>query len=118
MVERGARERLGPVLTSIAATALVMLPFAIAGDIPGLEIVHPMAIAILGGLVSTMLLTLFVLPTLYLRFGAGARPSVSPEEEIMHRVGRHRAGAGRPSGRGRQGARGGGEGIREGPPAG
>ena len=85
LIERGTRERLGPVLTSIAATALVMLPFAIAGDIPGLEIVHPMAIVILGGLVTTTLLALFVLPTLYLRFGAGGRPNVSPEEEIMHR---------------------------------
>ena len=86
LVERGARERLGPVLTSIAGAALVMLPFVIAGDIPGLEIVHPMAIVILGGLFTTTLLSLFVLPALYLRFGAGARPRVSPEEEIMHRL--------------------------------
>ena len=45
-----------------------------------------MAIVILGGLVTTTLLALFVLPTLYLRFGAGGRPNVSPEEEIMHRL--------------------------------
>ena len=117
LVERGARERLGPVLTSIAATALVMLPFVIAGDIPGLEIVHPMAIVILGGLVTTTLLSLFVLPALYLRFGAGARPSVSPEEEIMHRLagiepvpaGTAAKAVGAPEGDG--------EGIRERPPA-
>jgi CzcA family heavy metal efflux pump len=80
LVERGARERLGPILTSAAGVALVMLPFVIAGAIPGLEIVHPMAVVILGGLLTATLSSLFVLPALYLR----AVP-VSPEEELMQR---------------------------------
>jgi Cu/Ag efflux pump CusA len=84
LVERGARERLAPILTSAAATALVMLPFVIAGTMPGLEIVHPMAVVILGGLVTATLLSLFVLPALYLRFG-GRAPTLSPEEELMQR---------------------------------
>jgi CzcA family heavy metal efflux pump len=84
LVERGARERLVPVLTSASATAVVMLPFAIAGAMPGLEIVHPMAIVVLGGLVTATLLSLFVLPALYLRFG-GRQPTVSPEEVLMQR---------------------------------
>jgi Cu/Ag efflux pump CusA len=118
LIERGARERLGPGLASIAATALVMVPFAIAGDIPGLEVVHPMAIVILGGLVTTALLALFALPTLYLRFGAGGRPSVSPEEEIMHRsAGIEPIPAGPPAGVASVPA-GNGEGIRDRPPAG
>jgi CzcA family heavy metal efflux pump len=83
-VEHGARERFTPILTSAVATAAVMLPFVIAGTRPGLEVVHPMAVVILGGLVTSTLLALFVLPALYLRFG-GRRPAVSPEEELMRR---------------------------------
>jgi CzcA family heavy metal efflux pump len=85
LVERGARERLAPILTSAAAIALVMLPFVIAGNMPGLEVIHPMAIVILGGLVTTTLLSLFVLPTLYLRYAAGKEPGTAPEDELMHR---------------------------------
>jgi predicted exporter len=51
---------------------------------PGLEIVHPMAVVILGGLVTATLLSLFVLPALYLRFG-GRAAKLSPEEELMQR---------------------------------
>jgi CzcA family heavy metal efflux pump len=84
LVERGARERLAPIATTAAATAAVMLPFVIAGTMPGLEVVHPMAVVVLGGLVTSTLLSLFVLPALFLRFGGGA-PKLSPEEELMHR---------------------------------
>jgi CzcA family heavy metal efflux pump len=74
LVRRGALERFAPTLTVAVATAAVMLPFVIMGSVAGLEIVTPMAIVILGGLLTTMLLSLFVLPVLYLRFGAGAQP--------------------------------------------
>ena len=84
LVERGARDRFGPILTSAAAIAAVTLPFVIVGNEAGLEIVHPMAVVILGGLVSATALSLFVLPALYLRFG-GRAPAVSPEEELMQR---------------------------------
>jgi Cu/Ag efflux pump CusA len=84
LVERGARDRLAPILTSAVATAVVMLPFVIAGTRPGLEVVHPMAVVILGGLVTSTLLALFVLPALYLRYG-GRPPVASPEEELMRR---------------------------------
>jgi len=56
------------------ATAAAVLPFVIMGNIAGLEIVNPMAIVLLGGLITSTLLSLFVLPVLYLRFGAGAQP--------------------------------------------
>jgi CzcA family heavy metal efflux pump len=84
LVERGARERLAPILTTTAATAAAMLPFVIAGTMPGLEVVHPMAVVVLGGLVSSALLSLFVLPALFLRFG-GAEPKASPEDELLQR---------------------------------
>jgi CzcA family heavy metal efflux pump len=84
LVERGAQERLRPVLTSAAGVAVAMLPFTLAGTPPGLEIVHPMALVVLGGLVSATLVSLFLLPALYLRFGA-RQPKLSPEEELMQR---------------------------------
>ncbi len=49
-------------------TGLGLLPLVVGGNIPGHEIEHPMAIAILGGLVTSTMLNFFVIPTLYLRF--------------------------------------------------
>jgi len=55
-----------------AATAgLAILPLVIYGNLPGHEIEFPMAVVILGGLVTSTLLSLFILPALYLRFGRG-----------------------------------------------
>jgi CzcA family heavy metal efflux pump len=71
LVIRGARERLAPILMTALATGLALVPLAIAGDLPGHEIEHPMAIVILGGLVTSTLLNLFVVPSLYLKFGRG-----------------------------------------------
>ena len=68
LVLRGARERLSPILMTALATGLALVPLAIAGDIPGHEIEHPMALVILGGLLTSTLLNLFVVPSLYLRF--------------------------------------------------
>jgi Cu/Ag efflux pump CusA len=58
-------------MTALAA-GLALLPLALAGDIPGYEIAHPMAVVILGGLVTSTLLNLFIVPVLYLWFGAGS----------------------------------------------
>ena len=69
MVVRGAKERLAPILMTAATAGLGLVPLVIIGDVPGQEIVLPTAIVILGGLVTSTLLTLFVVPSLYLRFG-------------------------------------------------
>jgi CzcA family heavy metal efflux pump len=66
---RGALERLSPILMTALATGLALVPLVIAGNVPGHEIEDPMAIVILGGLVGSTLLNLFVVPSLYLRFG-------------------------------------------------
>jgi multidrug efflux pump subunit AcrB len=76
LVQHAVRERFAPTLTSALALALAMAPFAIAGDIAGNEITHSTATVVLGGLVTSTLLTLFVLPSLYLHFGTGASASV------------------------------------------
>jgi len=79
LVLRGARERLSPILMTALATGLALLPLVLSGDKPGQEIEHPMAIVILGGLVTSTLLNLFVVPALYLRFGRGtAQAKVEP----------------------------------------
>jgi CzcA family heavy metal efflux pump len=79
LVRRGALERFAPTLTVAVATAAAVLPFVIMGDVAGLEIVNPMAIVILGGLLTSTLVSIFVLPALYLRFGAGAQPELVAE---------------------------------------
>jgi Cu/Ag efflux pump CusA len=69
LIVRGSTERLKPGLITVLAVAGLMLPTAVMGDIAGLEILRPLAFVVLGGLASTALLHLFILPALYLRFG-------------------------------------------------
>ncbi|GLZ37257.1 hypothetical protein Acsp05_08820 [Actinokineospora sp. NBRC 105648] len=73
MVLRVARERLLPILMTSLATALAVVPLVALGDRPGHEIEYPLAIVVLAGLVTSTLLNLFVVPSLYLRFGKGRR---------------------------------------------
>ena len=78
-----AQERVAPVVTTTAALALLLSPFVILGSRPGLELVHPMAVAILGGLVTSTFVTLFVLPAL---LGAGrerGRPIAGDDEQVV-----------------------------------
>jgi Cu/Ag efflux pump CusA len=76
LVMRGAAERLSPIMMTTLCTGLALLPLVVPGSIPGHEIEHPMAVVILGGLVTSTLLTLFVVPILYLRFAStSARPN-------------------------------------------
>jgi CzcA family heavy metal efflux pump len=73
LVIRGARERLSPILMTALATGLALVPLVILGDLPGHEIEHPMAVVIVGGLLTSTLLNLFIVPSLYLRFGRGRK---------------------------------------------
>lgn len=69
------RERLSPILMTSLATGLALVPLVVLGPRPGHEIDYPLAIVILGGLVTSTLLTLLVTPSLYLR---SARPRQRP----------------------------------------
>jgi CzcA family heavy metal efflux pump len=78
LVLRGARERLAPILMTSLATGLALVPLVVLGSRPGHEIEHPLAVVILGGLVTSTLLNLFIVPSLYLRFGRGRRDAAAP----------------------------------------
>jgi CzcA family heavy metal efflux pump len=73
LVLRGARERLSPILMTSLATGLALVPLVLLGERPGHEIEHPLAVVVLGGLATSTLLNLLVLPSLYLRFGRSRR---------------------------------------------
>ncbi len=72
-VFRGAMERLVPILMTALAAGLALIPLALGGGKPGNEIQTPMAIVILGGLLTSMLLNMIVVPALYLRFGSAVQ---------------------------------------------
>lgn len=76
---RGASERLVPVLMTAIVTGLGLLPLAIGSGEAGREIEGPMAIVILGGLITSTILNLLVLPTLALRYGNFRSTKVSSE---------------------------------------
>ena len=69
LIVRGALERLTPITMTAAATALTLVPLIVLGDRPGYEIEHAMAVVIVGGLISSTLLSLGLLPVLYQWFG-------------------------------------------------
>lgn len=69
LVLRGAQERLVPILMTALTAMLALVPIALGGDLPGYEIEYPMALVILGGMFSSTLLSLFLLPVFYLRLG-------------------------------------------------
>jgi Cu/Ag efflux pump CusA len=78
LVARGAEERLAPILMTALATGLALVPLVVSGNKPGHEIEHPLAVVIVGGLVTSTLLNLFLLPPLYAQFG---RPAMESADE-------------------------------------
>ncbi len=76
LVQGATRERSAPILMTAIATALAFLPLAFFGNIAGLEIVHPMVIVVLGGLVTATIYTLAGVPALYVLFGAAREPEL------------------------------------------
>jgi CzcA family heavy metal efflux pump len=70
LILQGSEERLVPILMTALTAAFALLPLVLKGDVPGNEIERPMALVILGGLVTSTLLNLFLLPALYARWGS------------------------------------------------
>ncbi len=73
LILRGATERLAPILMTALSTGLALVPLALGGDTAGHEIEHPMAVVILGGLVSSTFLNLFAMPVVVLWSRRGGR---------------------------------------------
>ncbi|UCD42499.1 MAG: efflux RND transporter permease subunit, partial [Chloroflexota bacterium] len=80
LVLRGAKERISPIMMTALTAGLALVPLVVAGEIPGHEIEHPMAIVILGGLVTSTLVNLFIVPSLYLVFGQRNDAETPPAE--------------------------------------
>jgi CzcA family heavy metal efflux pump len=72
MVERGTLERMVPVLMTALAAGIALIPFVLAADQPGKEILHPVAVVIVGGLVSSTLLDFLVTPLVFFHFARKA----------------------------------------------
>ena len=69
LVMRGSLERLTPVLMTALSAGVALVPLMIDASAPGKEILHPVAVTIFGGLVSSTLLDTFLTPVLFLRYG-------------------------------------------------
>jgi Cu/Ag efflux pump CusA len=81
LVLSAARERMGPVVMTAVAAVVVVLPVVIMGSRPGLELIQPTAVVFVGGVITSALVSLFVLPILYLRFGFSAAAAAEEPED-------------------------------------
>ena len=82
LVLRGAEERAVPILMTALATGLALVPLVVSGNRPGNEIELPMAVVILGGLVTSTALNLVLVPALYLRFGRPRSAVATPDTNV------------------------------------
>ena len=78
-IVQGSMERLSPILMTALVTGIGLLPLALGAGEPGKEIQHPMAVVILGGIVTSTFLNMIVIPALYLKYGQGVVPVQSAE---------------------------------------
>ena len=83
MIVRGSVERLTPVLMTALVAAFALTPLLFAGDAPGKEILHPVAVVIFGGLISSTVLDTVLTPLLYARWGRAATERLLRESDTM-----------------------------------
>jgi HME family heavy-metal exporter len=84
LVIRGSLERLAPVLLTALSAGLALTPLLIGASEPGREILHPVAVTIFGGLMSSTLLDAILTPTLFLAFGRNALQRLSATQSDAH----------------------------------
>jgi Cu/Ag efflux pump CusA len=78
-IVQGSLERLSPILMTALVTGVGLVPLALGAGQPGKEIQQPMAVVILGGIVTSTFLNMIVIPALYLRYGGEAATAEEPE---------------------------------------
>ena len=87
-IVQGSLERLSPILMTALVTGVGLIPLALGAGQPGKEIQQPMAVVILGGIVTSTFLNMIVIPPLYMRYGRAAAtavtPALSPAEGAIH----------------------------------
>jgi Cu/Ag efflux pump CusA len=83
LVLDGLRERTPAILVTYVAIAAFFLPFTLLEGSAGLELAYPAAVAAIGSLLATVLVTLVVVPAVYLKFGAGAAAGAEEEDAAL-----------------------------------
>ena len=83
LIMQGVQDRLGPILMTTIISLFAFIPFAFLGNIPGLEIIFPMSLVVIGGVITTLLVNLFVLPSLYLKFGKVSETIIEEEKAML-----------------------------------
>ncbi|WP_413289168.1 efflux RND transporter permease subunit [Bdellovibrio sp. HCB337] len=86
MIIRGSQERLVPVMMTAFVASLALLPLVFAKGQPGSEVLHPVAVVIVGGLLSSTLLDIIITPTLFYRFGRKAAEDSMKHEENQEQI--------------------------------
>ncbi|HEX9961677.1 MAG TPA: efflux RND transporter permease subunit [Pyrinomonadaceae bacterium] len=85
MIIRGSLERLVPVMMTALTAGLSLIPFVLAADAPGKEILHPLAVVVLGGILTSTLLDQLVTPAVFYKFGRRIAERVINEREAETR---------------------------------
>lgn len=81
MIIRGSLERLVPVMMTALTAGLSLIPFVLAADAPGKEILHPLAVVVLGGILTSTLLDQVVTPAVFYKFGKPAADKIIADRE-------------------------------------
>jgi len=76
-IVQGSMERLSPILMTALVTGVGLIPLALGAGEPGREIQQPMAVVILGGIVTSTFLNMIVIPALYLKYGQAVAPATA-----------------------------------------
>jgi CzcA family heavy metal efflux pump len=83
LIRRGTDAQFTPILLTSLITAAAMVPLVVLGNRTGLEVVHPIAAVMLGGLITTTVFSLYVVPALYLKFGIRHEPELGLDDDSI-----------------------------------